>query len=159
MWRPSLRVGLLIAMLALYVVGVFLISKTLDASLFGRLIDWLIFLFFIFLKLRWTPRLFRRQSPRLHSAVAQPHSSSHAASAPNGRDTRQQGNVPQWFLDQRSNPTTTLSDGDLRTLAGMSNQEKFLRLLQPMLVPRVAGTPGNLQVQQVRSESVFGPLR
>ncbi|OQV11412.1 Glutaminyl-peptide cyclotransferase [Hypsibius exemplaris] len=58
-------------------------------------------------------------------------------------------NAPAWSVAQlRITPTTPLSDENLRLLAGLSNKEQFLRLVQPILIPRVSGTPGNLLVQQ-----------
>lgn len=61
---------------------------------------------------------------------------------------------PQWLLEQNSHAITPLSDDQMRNLAGMSNKEQFLRLLQPILIPRVAGTPGNAKVQQVSLKSL-----
>ncbi|XP_055352400.1 glutaminyl-peptide cyclotransferase-like [Paramacrobiotus metropolitanus] len=66
----------------------------------------------------------------------------------NAAAKRQLGNPPQWFFDKTSSPLTAASDDQLRSLAGLSNKERFLGLLQPILIPRVSGTQGNLQVQQ-----------
>jgi hypothetical protein len=67
--------------------------------------------------------------------------------------TRQLIQLPEWVQAQRSNSMASLTDSQLKTLAELSNQEQFLKLLQPILIPRVAGTPGNLKVQQVSSRT------
>lgn len=58
--------------------------------------------------------------------------------------------VPAWVSAQSRLQIAPLPDDQLRTLSGLSDKEQFLRLLQPILVPRVSGTPGNTKVQKVR---------
>ena len=58
--------------------------------------------------------------------------------------------VPSWVTAQSRLQIAPLPDDHLRSLSALSDKEQFLRLLQPVLIPRVSGTPGNTQVQNVR---------
>lgn len=55
--------------------------------------------------------------------------------------------VPSWVTAQSRLQIAPLPDDHLRSLSALSDKEQFLRLLQPVLIPRVSGTPGNTQVQ------------
>ncbi|GAU96709.1 hypothetical protein RvY_08115-2 [Ramazzottius varieornatus] len=64
--------------------------------------------------------------------------------------------VPAWVSAQSRLQIAPLPDDQLRTLSGLSDKEQFLRLLQPILIPRVSGTPGNTKVQKFLINTLRG---
>lgn len=60
------------------------------------------------------------------------------------------GLVSDWYIwfSQRSHQASNLNDQQLRAVAGLSNMQGFDMTLDPILIPRVVGTPNHSKVRQ-----------